>query len=231
MHVIHLAAQPTAWRWAAHDAEPTVAFAAPVGAGSSDHAVGAYAVGAQAGGAQAGEAEGREEADCEEGHEEEGTRAPEGYEEARGEEDDAPQGRPQDREEADREEALCSSEAGEASQGYDEASDQEARDEEARHQEARRGSEAGKAREGYEEASLALTCTRSHGPAGHPAGPFACQERPASASSDWTISPWPNAPSSRPTIVPAPSIVKSQGSLGRFHAATVGARVAPRFDV
>lgn len=83
MHVVHLAAQPTARRWATEYPEPADAtVAAALGARdtldatrSAEPAVGTVGV-------EAGEAEGHEEAHDEEGCQEEGT----GQEEARGEE-------------------------------------------------------------------------------------------------------------------------------------------------
>ena len=79
MHVIHLAAQPTARRWAAEHAESADAsVAAAVGADTVNTAR-AIPAGREARGLEAGEeAEGDQEADGEEGCEEEGARASQG---------------------------------------------------------------------------------------------------------------------------------------------------------
>jgi hypothetical protein len=78
MHVIHLAAQPTARRWVAEPAEPADAtVAAPVGAHDTSRANDAIcallpvANGSEACGREAGEEEGHQEAHGEESRQEE----------------------------------------------------------------------------------------------------------------------------------------------------------------
>ena len=149
IHVIDLAAQPTARRWYAHSTEPA-ALAAGSTRRSADaspsrvHAAGVHAPSRT--GTRPGPGPGQ--ASGEEGHEEEG------HEEEGDREEAGAQGR---EEEGDREEA--------GAQGREEADREEGDEEE--------GDRTQAGAQGDEEAPLGLSIETELGPVGSPAGPFA----------------------------------------------------------